>query len=182
MAESSLVVPHEVTFEQAITITQSLLAEMEQNNLSPLEIEAMITSLVTSENGARGFFVTYLTDERTIADHPSEATVAALRSSPALVSPLLAKNLAMSTAMAVAHRRNQNEQMAQGSDRVQRRTLQLVQQMQQPEVFEQIQLLFQSAIHQTGAYQTFLERWGYDAEQQQQIAATAQQAIALKPV
>lgn len=158
-----------VTFERAIALTQNLLVQLEQGLPEP-EIQAAITTLVSTENGARGFFVTYLTDDRPFADQPSDAIIQALQTSPAIVSELLVKNLAMSAGMAIAHRRNSNEDMAQGSDRVQRRTANLIQRVQLPEVAQKSAQLQASAETGVGEYQTFLERWGYDAEQRQQIA------------
>ena len=76
----------------------------------------------------------------------------------------------MSASMAIAHRRTANEAMAQGSDRVQRRTTVLIQRVQMPEVMQKAAQLQASAETGVGEYQTFLERWGYDAEQRQQIA------------
>lgn len=169
MSDSTLSVPEAVTFEQAIELTQSLLAEMEQGSLSDAEVQTTIADLVDTENGARGFFVSYLTDDRPIADHPSNAVVQALQSSPDIVSELLVKNLAMSTAMAITHRRNQNEAMAQGSDRVQRRTAQLIRLVQLPEVSQKAQQLRESAATGAGEYQNFLDRWGYDAEHREAI-------------
>jgi hypothetical protein len=157
-----------VTFEQAIALTQDLLEKLP--DLSELEIQASITNLVGTENGARGFFVTYLTDDRPFADQPSPAILQALQTSPEIVSELLVKNLAMSASMAIAHRRNGNEEMAQGSDRVLRRSVKLVQGVQMPEVEEKAAQLRSSAIAGQGEYQAFLERWGYDAEQRQKIA------------
>ncbi|HEY9640518.1 MAG TPA: hypothetical protein V6C57_08540 [Coleofasciculaceae cyanobacterium] len=177
MANSSLVVPDAVTFEQAIAITHALLAEMEQGSLSEADIQTAIASLVQSENGGRGFFVTYLTNEGSLADQPSAAVVTALQSSPAIVAELLVKNLAMSSAMAIAHRRNQNEKMAQGSDQVQRRTADLIQKVCLPEVAEKARQLQESAATGTGAYQNFLDRWGYDAEQRSRIAAAVQAVL-----
>jgi hypothetical protein len=162
-------VPAEITFQQAIEVTQSLMQRMEQGEFSEAEIQTTITQLVSSENGARGFFVTYLTDDRSFVDQPSPAVVAALQSSPEIVSELLVKNLAMSTGMAISHRRNQNEAMAQGSDRVNRRTVQLIQLTQLPPVTEKAQKLHESAVTGQGEYQPFLDRWGYDAEQRQAI-------------
>lgn len=157
-----------ITFEQAIALTQNLLTQLEQ--VSETEIQAAITALVSTENGARGFFVTYLTADRPYADQPSDAVIKALQTSPAIVSELLVKNLAMSASMAIAHRRTANEEMARGSDRVQRRTTTLIQRVQMPEVTQKAAQLQASAETGVGEYQTFLERWGYDAEQRQQIA------------
>ncbi|NJO40659.1 MAG: hypothetical protein HC769_12085 [Cyanobacteria bacterium CRU_2_1] len=172
----TLLIPDTLTFEEAIVFTRSLLAQMEQNNLSEVETEAALASLVSRENGARGFFVTYLTDDRPFADQPSDAIVRALQSSPEIVAELLVKNLAMSAAMAITHRRNQNEDMAQGSDRVQRRTAHLIQRVQLPEVSQKAQMLYNSAKTGAGEYQGFLDRWGYDVEQRQAI----QEVIHLK--
>jgi hypothetical protein len=155
------------TFEQAIALTQSLLEQLD--TLPEPEIQQTLSQLVNSENGARGFFVTYLTDDRPFADQPSEGVIQALRSSPVIVSELLVKNLAMSAAMAIAHRRNHNEDMAQGSDRVQRRTTDLIKRVKLAEVSQKAIQLRQSAITGSGAYESFLNRWGYDAEQRQEI-------------
>jgi len=169
MLSSQEAIPSDITFEQAIALTQSLLSQMATTSLQPTEIEATITGLVKSENGARGFFVTYLTSEQTLADNPSPEVVQALQSSPEIVAELLVKNLAMSAAMAVTHRRRQDEEMARGSDRVRSRTARLIQLVELPTVGELSQRLWESAATGEGSYKAFLQRWGYDAEQRQVI-------------
>ena len=109
---STLTIAETVTFEEAIAHTQEILAALEQGTLAEATLERLVTQLVQTENGARGFFVTYLTDERPLADTPSAEVLAALQTAPEIVAELLVKNLAMSSAMAIAHRRNQNETMA----------------------------------------------------------------------
>ena len=161
--------PETITFPAAIALTRSLLDAMAANTLDETAIQAAIASLVKSENGARGFFVTYLTDERSFADRPSAAVVCALRSSPDTVSELLVKNLAMSAAMAVTHRRNQNEEMAKGSERVRQRTTHLIKQIQLESVSDKLQQLRESIATGTGHYQAFLERWEYDLQQKQMM-------------
>lgn len=177
LSNSTLSVPDDITFEQAIHLTHAVLSRIESGNLSETEIESTLTDLVSSENGARGFFVTYLTNDCPFADHPSEATIRALQASPNIAAELLVKNVAMSTAMAITHRRNQNEAMAQGSERVQRRTAHLIQLVQLPEVSQKAEQLQQSAATGTGEYQGFLDRWKYDAEQRQAIQAALQTAV-----
>lgn len=162
--------PLTLTFEEAIAQTQALLDRLEQQSVSETELEQEIAQLVQTQNGARGFFVTYLSDERAIADQPTPAVTAALQSAPEAVSDLLVKNVAMSSAMAIAHRRNQNDDLAQGSDRVRSRSLVLIQRLNRPEVQEKASALRESAVTGIGAYQAFLTRWGYDAEQRQAIA------------
>jgi hypothetical protein len=177
MSSPDLTIPEAVTFEQAIALTQSLLDHLDQSTLSPGEVESPLTTLLSSENGARGFFVTYLTDDRPLADHPSDDMVKAMRSSPEIVAELLVKNLAMSSAMAITHRRNQHEEMAQGSERVRSRTRHLIQQLQLPQIQEKAQRLQESVRTGQGDYQAFLQRWGYDAEQRQAIEKTLEEAI-----
>lgn len=162
-------IPESVTFEEAIAFTQSLLSQMEAGELSGPEIMQAIAQLVKTENGARGFFVTYLTSEGLLADSPSSGVIQALQSSPDTVAELLVKNLAMSAAMAVAHRRNGDEHNAQGSDRVRSRTTRIIEQVELPQVRELALALRESAVTGTGSYGTFLQRWGYDAEQRQII-------------
>ncbi|MGI0489160.1 hypothetical protein ACN4EK_27425 [Pantanalinema rosaneae CENA516] len=173
--ESVFNIPEAISFEQAIAVTQALLEQMAQEELSSSEIELVLRALVSTENGARGFFVTYLSDDRPFADYPNPAIVNALKTAPAIVAPLLIKNLAMSTAMAITHRRNQHEDLAQGSDRVRARSAQFIQLLQLPELQTHAQHLWHSLTTGTGEYQTFLERWSYDAEQRQAMQQALEQ-------
>jgi hypothetical protein len=166
-----LTLPPDLSFEQAIALTQDLMAQMAAGTLSAEAEEQAIAALVSSENGARGFFVTYLTSDSALADAPSEAVVKALQSSPGTVAELLVKNVAMSSAMAIAHRRNQAEDMAQGSERVSRRTLDLIHRVGLPLVSEKAQQLRNSAKTGDGPYAEFLNRWRYDDEQRAVIQA-----------
>ncbi|NJN87302.1 MAG: hypothetical protein HC881_14605 [Leptolyngbyaceae cyanobacterium SL_7_1] len=167
-----LTVPAELSFEQAIALTQALLVRLSQNQLTDAETESYIAALVNSETGARGFFVTYLTGEASPADRPTDAVIQALRTSPEIVSELLVKNLAMSTAMAIAHYRQRHLSMAEGSERVRSRTMGLLQRLQLPLINQKLQSLRETARTGEGDYQSFLSRWGYDAEQQEAIATT----------
>lgn len=172
----SVDIPEAVSFEQAIALTQTLLSAIAAASLSEFEIEQTISALVKTKNGARGFFVTYLTDERSPADHPSSAVIRALQSAPEGVAELLVKNLAMSTAMILTHERHHKPEMAAGSELVQRRTLQLMYQLQLPEVEIQLQHLHDSVATGAGKYADFLNRWGYDDEQRQAIQQVLAQA------
>ncbi len=162
-----MIIPDTVTFEEAIALTQSLMAQIETG--SPQDTTEAISQLVKTENGARGFFVTYLTSKGTFADNASPEVIQALQTSPDIVAELLVKNLAMSTATAIAHRRDDNEQLAQGSDQVRRRTTRLIEQISLPKVRELALALRESAVTGAGTYKAFLQTWGYDAEQKQVI-------------
>ncbi len=167
-----------ITFEGAIAETQVLLEQMEVQQLSGSELVEQVKALVASENGVRGFFVTYLTDERSLFDQNHPEIVEAFQSSPTIVAEFLVKNLAMSSGMALYHHRQNDDENAQGSERVQRRTASLIAQVQLPDVTAKAIALIETLKTGTGDYQAFLDRWGYDADQRQAILA-AFSALAL---
>jgi hypothetical protein len=162
-------IPESVTFEEAIALTQDLMAQVTGGEISQSEFADAIAQLLSSENGARGFFVTYLTSEGEFADNSSPELLQSLQSAPDSVAELLVKNLAMSSAMAIAHRRNENEEMAQGSDRVRSRSIALIDQLQLPQLPEIAAQLRESAVTGEGNYKSFIQRWEYDAEQREII-------------
>ena len=92
--------PNQLSFEDAIAETQVLLEKMASKSISDSEIQATIADLVQTQTGARGFFVTYLTDERPFIDSPSKGIINARQSSPDIVGELLVKNLVMFSASA----------------------------------------------------------------------------------
>lgn len=171
-------IPENITFEEAIALTKSLIDKMAKGELPPEEIVNAIAELVPTQNGARGFFVAYLTSDNFLADNHPPEVVQGLSSHPQAIAELLAKNLAMSAAIVLTHQRNGNEEMAQSSERVRDRTRLLINQLNLPEVWEQCQQLRTSATTGEGQYQSFLERWGYDREQLQLIIAHLNRGVA----
>ena len=174
---SSLLASESITFEEAIALTQSLLSEIEAERLSQAQIEQVVASLVKTPNGARGFFVTYLTDDRQAADRPSPGVIEALRSTPEIVAELLVKNVAMSAAMVLHHSRLQNEEMAAGSARVQGRSRNLIQILQMPACQAVASQMLESLQSASGEYEEFFQRWGYDDEQKLAIGSAVRSAI-----
>lgn len=161
-----------ITFENAIEQTQGLLSQIEFLDVN--KIIEKITDLISTENGARGFFVTYLTSDLSYTKYPSLEVITALKTSPIVVNELLIKNLAMSTAMVIYHRSQGDEENAQGSEKVQEKTGQLIKQLLSPTLGEKLQQLAISLNRGQGEYQVFLERWGYDDRQRQAIAEAIQ--------
>ncbi len=174
---SSLLASESITFEGAIELTQSLLSEIEAERLSQTQIEQAVASLVKTQNGARGFFVTYLTDDGQVADSPSPGVIEALRSTPEIVAELLVKNVAMSAAMVVYHSRHQSEEMAAGSARVQERSRNLIQILQMPACQTIASQMLESLQNSSGEYEEFFQRWGYDSEQKLAIGSAVRSAI-----
>jgi hypothetical protein len=158
-----------LSFPQAIALTQSLMEQIEAGKLNEDEIERQVASILKDKNGGRGFFVSYLTSDMSLADNPSRGIVRGLKSSIELVSELLVKNLAMSTAMTITHGRNNDLDNAEGSQKVYRRTKNLLERLNCSENKEQLLKLQRTIKTGNGEYQNFLKRWNYDAEQQKAI-------------
>ncbi|MEB3228676.1 MAG: hypothetical protein VKJ27_09855 [Synechocystis sp.] len=168
---------HSLSFEQAIAHCQALLAQVDQQQITDGDLETAIGQLVATENGARGFFVTFLTANNfPLADQPTQPVLNALHTAPATVGELLVKNLAMSAAMVVHHQRNADRESAQGSAQVCRRSQTLIQSLQLPGIAEKLTELERS-LNGEGEYQGFLTRWGYDDEQKQAIYAALHSLI-----
>ncbi len=163
-----------ISFEQAIADSQALLTQMGDNPIDNVEFEQTISRLVQSEQGARGFFATFLTAEHCpLADHPTPALLTGFQSSPAIVSEILVKNLAMSAAMDVYHTQAQNLEAAAGSQRVCHRTQTLIRALGLPSFTEKLTAM-NASLDGEGAYQNFLIRWGYDEQQRTAIRAAVQ--------
>ncbi|MFG3818869.1 hypothetical protein [Limnothrix redekei] len=181
--QTSMTLPEPITFEAAIELTQEWLDRWATGSWTTAEFATAAAQLVTHIAGARGFFVVYLTDERSIVDPAPEALVVTLAQSPDQVLELLVKNLAMAAAMVVIHERSGDGAMADQSRRTSRRSGNLLQQLDRyfaahpallakatsPSVTELLHQLRTAATEQTGPFADFLERWGYDDLQRRAI-------------
>lgn len=159
----------EMRFAAAIDLTQAFLGQLAAAQLTPAQITSFVADLVASQEGARGFFVGYLTSPEAIADHPDPAILQGLATNPPLVTDLLIKNLAMSTAQQCHFQRDGQSEMAAHSQKVAERSRQLITRLQWPELFQHCAQLSESATTGLGQYGEFLQRWGYDQEQKQAI-------------
>ena len=162
-----------LSFSQSIQATQSLMNKIEVENLDESTIKKEISTIVNTKNGGRGFFVAYLTSDMSLADNPSSGAIEGLKTATEVVSELLVKNLAMSSAMAIAHERNHDVDNVKGSQKVTRRTRNLIQKMNSDTIYNELKKLQDAIVVGQGDYEDFLERWNYDLEQKQAI----QQAI-----
>ncbi len=173
LTESSLA----PSFPQAMEIAVQWIGLWEAGELSDEVLADRARELVASRDGARGFFVVSLTGEAPLLDRLPEALVIALRQAGAGVVDLTARNLAMSTAMVLHHQRCGDQAHQAGSERVQRRSTELLRYLEPMAVKQRLETLLAAAADQGGTGQAvdedraFLERWGYDLEQRQAIAA-----------
>jgi hypothetical protein len=128
-------------------------------------VQSFVTDLVATQEGARGFFVGYLTNGLAVVDKVHPGIILGLATYPAVVADLLVKNLAMSTAQNLHFLRENQADMAANSATVAKRSRQLIDALQMPEIQVLAEQIIDAIRTGTGDYVEFLERWGYDAEQ-----------------
>ena len=157
------------SFQQAMEITAAWLQHWENEEMSDEVLADRIGEMVASRDGARGFFVVSLAGDSALMDRLPDAVVGQLRSAGAEVVDLSVRNLAMSTAMAVQHRRTGDTAQQAGSERVTARCTELLRQLEPGLVKERLEQLLAAALDNRGEDVAFLEKWGYDAEQKHAI-------------
>jgi hypothetical protein len=156
------------SFQEAMAISAERIRLWDAGELSDEVLADEVGQLVSHRDGARGFFVVSLTGDSPLMDRLPETLVMQLRLVGMDVVDLTVRNLAMSTAMAVQHRRDQNQTLLEGSLRVQARSRDLLAQLEPCLVKEKLESLL-AGLEGEGEEQTFYERWGYDEEQRQAI-------------
>jgi hypothetical protein len=163
-------------FPQAMELTAGWLAAWEAGELSDEVLADRVGELVARRDGARGFFVVALAGESPLMDRLPDPLVAQLRLAGEGVVDLTARNLAMSTAMALHHRRAEDLDQQTLSERVQTRSTELLRQLEPASVKRRLEGLLAATVGE-GEDVAFLDRWGYDQEQRAAIA-NAVEAVA----
>ncbi len=166
---SEAAAPLAPSFQQAMEITAQWLGLWEAGELSDEVLADRVGELVESRDGARGFFVVALAGDCPLMDRLPESLVLALRAAGDGVVDLSARNLAMSTAMALHHGRSGDGGQRAGSERVQLRCTELLRLLEPAQVKARLETLL-AATAGRGEDVAFLERWGYDGEQRAAIA------------
>jgi hypothetical protein len=169
MSSPTLSVPANIKFDEAINLTQTFLSKLKSDEITGDKILEFVSELVQTPNGARGFFVTYLTAPDPICDEPHPEVINALQTHPEVAAELLVKNLAMSTAQQLYHQRRNDREMAASSATVATRTTKIIQQLDLPQIQVMCRELVESDLTGVGVYTEFLTRWGYDEEQKKAI-------------
>jgi hypothetical protein len=177
MSSSILPVPANIKFDEAIDLTQAFSIQLKKNELTPSEIQDFVSALVKTANGARGFFVTYLTAPDPSFDEPRSEIIAALQSNPDVIADLLVKNLAMSTAQHLYHQRRNDLEMIASSATVAARTTKIIQQVNLDRIRDLCRELINTIRTSSGSYLDFLTRWGYDEEQKNAIDRVVSQIV-----
>jgi hypothetical protein len=119
-------------FVATIELTQLFVSQLQNNQLPPAQITEFVQELVATKEGARGFFVGYLTSDADIVDRPAHAIIQGLKAHLEIVADLLAKNLAMSSAQSLHFQENNQPEMAAKSAKIAKRSRQLMEMLDLP--------------------------------------------------
>ncbi len=156
------------TFKEAMQASMLWCKSWENDEISDEVISDRIGELIKTVEGARGFFVVSLSIDCALMDRFPDALIFQLRSSGEIVVDLTVKNLAMSSAMIITHRKNQDPQELQ-SERIKIRCIELLKLLDSTQVKRRLDVLLQG-INGNGKDLKFINKWGYNHEQINAIA------------
>jgi len=151
------------TFKEAMQASMIWCKSWENDEISDEVISDRIGELIKTVEGARGFFVVSLSIDCPLMDRFPDALIFQLRSSGEIVVDLTVKNLAMSSAMVITHRKNKDPQEIQ-SKRIKIRCIELLKLLDSTQVKKRLDVLLE-ATKGNGADLQFLNKWGYNDKQ-----------------
>lgn len=163
----------------------------------PTENAALLAAMVKTSDGARGFFVSLLSQpDVLLADQTPlpDTLLAVLRGSveDRLVADLIVKNAVMSTAMAVQYEGEGKSGMAAGSALTSRRSSVILRATYTmpgsavPQIMEMMLAALDGSAGgnlsdaEKAAYVPFVKKWGYNDKQKQQCAALLRASTSTK--
>ena len=156
------------TFKQAMEATMIWCKSWEQDEISDEVISDRIGELIKTVEGARGFFVVSLSIDCPLMDRFPDALIFQLRNSGEIVIDLTVKNLAMSSAMIITHRKNNDPQEIQ-SEKIKIRCIELLKLLDTNKVKKRLDVLLE-ATKGNGTDLKFFNRWEYNDEQKKAIS------------
>ncbi len=157
-------------FEEAMNVAALWCKAWEAGELSDEVLADRVSELLATQNGARGFFVVTLASDSPLLDRLPDPLAMQLREAGETVVDLTVRNLAMSSAMAVHHKRQANSNQQAASERVTSRCMDLLRILEPNSVKNRLEKLL-VATEGKGEDLAFLEKWKYDKEQRLAIAA-----------
>lgn len=165
----------QLTFQQSIETSHELIEELDKQTLPDSQLHTKIIELLSDMTTARGFFVSLLTGDWLFGNKIPAIVIETIKTNPGHAYTLLARNLVMSCATAVAHRRTEQPDLAEGSDRVAERTAYIIKQLNNSDILRELVDIkaacedrlndYEWHDQDSGTYRAFLERWSYDLEQ-----------------
>ncbi len=153
------------TFKQAMDATLLWCKSWEIQEISDEVLAERISELLLTVEGARGFFVISLSIDSPLMDRLPDPLIYQFREAGKLVIDLTVKNLAMSSAMAIQHKKDNNFQQQLQSERINARCIELLKLLETNSVKERLEELFEATKGGKGKDTQFLKKWSYTKDQ-----------------
>ena len=153
------------SFEQAMNVTMLWCKACEEGSLSDEVLADRIAELIESKEGSRGFFVISLSSDCPLMDRLPEPVVVQLRKSGESIVELTTKNLAMSSAMAEFHQKNNDRESFSSSKRITERCIDLLRLLEPTIVKNHLEELLDGLNEEEKNTNNFLKRCNYDNDQ-----------------
>ena len=163
----------DLTVKNLAMSSAMVIKHRENNEISDEVISDRIGELIKTVEGARGFFVVSLSIDCPLMDRFPDALIYQLRSSGEIVVDLTVKNLAMSSAMIITHRKNKDPQEVQ-SEKIKTRCIELLKLLDSNQVKKRLDVLLE-ATKGNGTDLKFIKQWGYNDEQIKAISESIYQ-------
>ena len=129
----------ETSFTQAINISAKWCKELEEDLLSEEVFADRISELIKTKNGARGFFAYTLSDTKcTLLDKLPSSLIFILRERGEHIVEITIKNLFMSSAQILNHKKDRNFEYAERSNNISNRCINLLKALETNLVTEKI--------------------------------------------
>ena len=152
------------SFEEAMNVAMLWCNSWEEGNISDEVLADRVAELIETKEGARGFFVISLSSDSPLLDRLPDPLIFQLRKTGENIVELTVKNLAMSSAMALQHKKNEDFQHQSKSERITSRCIFLLRLLEPYLVKKHLENML-AATEGRGKLVNFLDRWEYTKEQ-----------------
>jgi hypothetical protein len=166
-------------------IAANLIDAVENNETSISEAKTQLEELLRTSNGARGFFVSFLTGHSKLSQNVPPEFLDEFKVHADLVYDLLIKNVVMSASTGYANLLAGEADTARKSLAVSEKTMAIIKGLRDPAMvkiidlmIESIDILLNGAKDAESMYCQFLRRWGYDKAQLDFAKTTILSALA----
>ena len=157
----------EASFTQAINISAQWCKEWSEDLLSEEVLADRIAELITTKNGLRGFFAYALSDKDCfLLDKLPFSLIYKLNEGENAVSDLVLKNLIMSSAQIIIHRRDSNHEYEKTSENISIRCKAILRLLETKSVTESVN---KALINLDNMGNSFDNSVKYDSEQKEFI-------------
>ena len=157
----------EASFTQAINISAKWCKEWSEDLLSEEVLADRIAELIKTKNGLRGFFAYALSDKNCfLLDKLPFSLIYKLNECGDVVTDIVVKNLIMSSAQIIIHRRNNNHEYEISSENISERCKAILRMLETKSVVKSVNQVLRNLDNMGNSFENSIK---YDSEQKEFI-------------